>query len=45
VVSERVQRLGRGSFYYEDLGEHALKGIGDSVRVWAVISSETPASS
>ena len=47
LVSDTVRGLARTSagVRFEDRGEHALKGIGDSVRVWAVISSETPASS
>jgi len=36
VVSERVHKLAGGSFQYEDLGEHALKGIPLATRAWRV---------
>ena len=37
VVSERVQRLGRGTFYYEDLGEHALKGLSHPTHAFRIV--------
>jgi class 3 adenylate cyclase/predicted ATPase len=44
VVSERVQRLGGGSFRYEDLGEHTLKGISRPARAYRVLGVSEAAS-
>lgn len=37
LVSGRVHRLAGGSFDYEDLGEHQLKGIAQPVPVWRIV--------
>jgi class 3 adenylate cyclase/predicted ATPase len=37
VVSERVQRLAGGSFDYEDLGEHTLKGIARPTHAFQIV--------
>jgi len=41
LVSETVRSLARTSagVQFEDRGEQALKGVGEAVRVWAVVSS------
>jgi class 3 adenylate cyclase len=41
LVSETVRSLARTSagVAFEDRGEQALKGVGEAVRVWAVVSS------
>jgi len=44
VVSERVHRLAGGTFDYEDLGEHDLKGILRPTRVYRVLGESTAAS-
>jgi len=44
IVSERVHRLAGGSFEYEDLGEHSLKGIGQPTRAWRVVGVSAAAS-
>jgi class 3 adenylate cyclase len=36
VISELTKRLAGGSFVYEDLGEHSLKGIAERQRAWRV---------
>jgi class 3 adenylate cyclase len=43
LVSETVRSLARTSagVTFEDRGEQALKGVGESVRVWAVVEGET----
>src|SRR5262245_52448527 len=37
VVSERVHRLARGSFDYEDLGEQNLRGFGEPTRAYRIV--------
>jgi class 3 adenylate cyclase/predicted ATPase len=37
VVSERVSRLARGSFNYEDMGEQALKGYAQPTRAYRIV--------
>jgi class 3 adenylate cyclase len=37
VVSERVIRLARGSFDYEDMGEQALKGYAQPTRAYRIV--------
>jgi class 3 adenylate cyclase/predicted ATPase len=37
VVSERVSRLARGSFDYEDMGEQALKGYAQPTRAYRIV--------
>ena len=44
VVSERVQQLGGGSFRYEDLGEHTLKGIARPSHAYRVLGVSEAAS-
>ena len=44
IVSERVHRLAGGSFEYEDLGEHSIKGIGQPTRAWLVVGVSAAAS-
>ena len=44
VVSERVQRLGGGSFHYEDLGEQTLKGISRPTHAYRVLGVSEAAS-
>ena len=42
LVSETVRSLARTSagVRFEDRGEQALKGVGEAVRVWAVVAGE-----
>ena len=42
LVSDIVRGLARTSagVWFEDRGEQALKGVGEPVRVWAVVPSE-----
>ena len=44
LVSETVRSLARTSagVRFEDRGEQALKGVGEPVRVWAVVQSSSP---
>ena len=44
LVSETVRSLAQTSagMRFEDRGRRRLKGVGDSVRVWAVIQGEAP---
>ena len=44
VVSEHVHRLAGGSFEYEDLGEHSLKGIVQPTHAWLVVGVSAAAS-
>ena len=44
VVSEHVHRLAGGSFEYEDLGEHSLKGIAQPTHAWLVVGVSAAAS-
>ena len=46
LVSETVRSLARTSagVRFEDRGEQALKGVGEAVRVWAVVEGEVMAS-
>jgi class 3 adenylate cyclase/predicted ATPase len=37
IIAPSTQRLASGQFDFEDLGEHALKGIANPVRTWRVI--------
>ena len=37
IIAPATQRLASGQFDFEDLGEHALKGIAQPVRAWRVI--------
>lgn len=44
VISERTRQLVGGSFDYEDLGEHSLKGIGQPTRAWHITGLSEAAS-
>ena len=44
IVSERVYRIAGGRFVYEDIGEHALKGISEPVRAYRVVGVAQAAS-
>jgi class 3 adenylate cyclase len=44
VVSERVHRLASGAFDYEDLGEHALKGIARPTHAYRILGVSAAAS-
>ncbi|WP_218508866.1 AAA family ATPase [Variovorax sp. dw_308] len=44
LVSQRVHRLAGGVFSYEDLGERAMKGIAQPVRVYGVVGVNEAAS-
>ncbi len=37
LIGASTHRLASGAFEYEDLGEHALKGIVEPMRVWRVV--------
>jgi predicted ATPase len=39
VIGPGTQALVTGRFEYENLGEHQLKGIGERVQIWRVITS------
>jgi len=44
LVSETVRSLARTSagVQFEDRGEQSLKGVGEPVRVWAVVDARSP---
>ena len=44
VIAGDTFRLTRGLFEFEDIGEHALKGIKDPQRVWRVIKEKNVSS-
>ena len=44
IVSERVHRLASGAFDYEDLGEHALKGIARPTHAYRILGVSEAAS-
>lgn len=39
VVSERVRRLARGAFQYEDLGQQSLKGIAKATHAYRIVAA------
>ena len=41
IIAPATHRLASGQFDFEDLGEHALKGIAKPVRTWRVIGQGT----